>query len=560
MTIRQKLWLHAFVALVAAIGIIGYIIATMLSIQEKNEDIVPVLLSVRQLEADMKGAKQSLNSASYNMTEGNKQQALAQLHIVDQRLEELKTAGGQPRFRSLIEKAGTKFAAVKQAVGTAFAKKDAAEVRRQAMRIEGAINDVVVLGWETNDHYQAVQRGLKQQIQTVIGTAVIGSVLLMLISGLASWRLTRSITSPLRQLAANAGEIASGNLIVARVDYRAKDELGSLNEAFAAMAEQLKQLLGSVGKASKQVEQFAQEMEAEQQTLTSIHEQVTVSVNELSTGTQNIAEELQQAVEQIEKMDETFAKTAERTEQTARYGSAALEAVESGRAAMEQQMRLIHQSVEATRLIEQATKQLAGYASHIQQMAASVAEIAEQTNLLALNAAIEAARAGEAGKGFAVVADEVRKLAEQSAQATKQIFATVSLIERGVASVTDAVTNGMEMAREQSESAEVTTKAFAKIDETVTSISTDLQALADAFSDLKWREEQVFKNVESISAVVQQSAAGSEQIAASMTEQLAAFERMKEKATTLRELTDELREAMSQFQVNEEEKHMERQR
>ncbi|MEB3751452.1 MULTISPECIES: methyl-accepting chemotaxis protein [Geobacillus] len=560
MTIRQKLWLHAFVALVAAIGIIGYIIATMLSIQEKNEDIVPVLLSVRQLEADMKGAKQSLNSASYNMTEGNKQQALAQLHIVDQRLEKLKTAGGQPRFRSLVEKAGTKFAAVKQAVGTAFAKKDAAEVRRQAMRIEGAINDVVVLGWETNDRYQAVQRDLKQQIQTVIGTAVIGSVLLMLISGLASWRLTRSITSPLRQLAANAGEIASGNLIVARVDYRAKDELGSLNEAFAAMVEQLKQLLGSVGKASKQVEQFAQEMEAEQQTLASIHEQVTVSVNELSTGTQNIAEELQQAVEQIEKMDETFAKTAERTAQTVRYGSAALEAVESGRAAMEQQMHLIHQSVEATRLIEQATKQLAGYASHIQQMAASVAEIAEQTNLLALNAAIEAARAGEAGKGFAVVADEVRKLAEQSAQATKQIFATVSLIERGVASVTDAVTNGMEMAREQSESAEVTTKAFAKIDETVTSISADLQALADAFSDLKWREEQVFKNVESISAVVQQSAAGSEQIAASMTEQLAAFERMKEKATTLRELTDELRAAMSQFQVNEEEKHMERQR
>lgn len=118
-------------------------------------------------------------------------------------------------------------------------------------------------------------------------------------------------------------------------------------------------------------------------------------------------------------MDDTFAKTSERTEQTARYSEAAVEAIHNGRRAIEQQLQFIRENADATLSIEQATKEFTGYAAKIENMAKAVSDIAEQTNLLALNAAIEAARAGEAGKGFAVVAEQVRKLAEESAKATK---------------------------------------------------------------------------------------------------------------------------------------------
>lgn len=549
MTIRRKLWIHSFFSLIASIILMGFIIANMLSIQATNKDMVPVLLTVEKLKASMESVKQSLNNAAYNMTEGNKQEVIVQTKATMQFISKLEKSLKQKEFRFLLAKAKQKFAEVHTASLAALDRRDASEIRRQAMRIEGAVNDIYTLQLYTNDYYNELLRDLQGQIRFVIWTAVIGSIALIVLSGAISLRLTRSITNPLKQLANNASKIAEGNLLVERIDYKQNDELGALNAAFHTMVEELKRLLRSVETVSQQVETFAKEIEADNKTLTEINRQVALSTNELSAGAQSISEELQQAVQQIEKMDDTFAKTAERTKQTAHYSETVVEAIQHGQKAMEQQMHFIRESNEATLLIEQATNEFTSYAANIEQMAKAVSEIAEQTNLLALNAAIEAARAGEAGKGFAVVAEEVRKLAEQSAQATKQIFETVSHIKRGIASVASAVVQGVKIAEQQSQTIETTTKAFSEIEDKVAGISVDIQALVDGVNMSKQLEEKVLQNVESISAVVEQSAAGSEEIAASMAEQLTAFEKMVEKVTKLRQLTDEMHEVMAKFRM-----------
>ncbi|MFD2360225.1 methyl-accepting chemotaxis protein [Saccharococcus thermophilus] len=549
MTIRNKLWLHSFLSLLASIILMGFIIVNMLSIQATNKDMVPVLLTVERLESSMKSAKQSLNNAAYNMTEGNKQEVLTQIEATEKLISKLEKSLKQKEFRALLAKAKQKFAEVHTESLTALDRRDASEARRQAMRIEGAINDIYTLQLYTNDYYNELQHNLQGQIRFIIWTAIIGSIALIVLSGVISLRLTRSITNPLKRLANNAVEIAGGNLLVERIDYKQNDELGALNVAFDTMVEELKRLLRSVEVVSQQVEIFAKEIEADDQMLMEINRQVAVSTNELSAGAQSISEDLQQAVQLIEQMDDTFMKTAERTEQTARYSEAAVEAIQHGQQAMEKQLHAIRESNAAMLSIEEATNKFMSYAANIEQMAKAVSDIAKQTNLLALNAAIEAARAGEAGKGFAVVADEVRKLAEQSAQATKQIFETVSLIKHGISSVSAAVAQGVTIAEQQSQSIETTTKAFAEIEDKVAGISADIQALVVNMATSKQLEEKVLQNVESISAVVEQSAAGSEEIAASMSEQLTAFEKMVEKVTKLRQLTDELHEVMAKFRM-----------
>ncbi len=125
----------------------------------------------------------------------------------------------------------------------------------------------------------------------------------------------------------------------------------------------------------------------------------------------------------------------------------------------------------------------------------------------------------------------------------------VQLIQSGLTNITEAVRRGVHIADAQTKAIETTTEAFAQIENKVHHITTDIQALVIGMNESKELGKNVLQNVESISAVVEQSAAGSEQIAASMVEQLEAFKKMGEKVTTLRQLTDDLQQMMAKFQM-----------
>ncbi|MED0685854.1 methyl-accepting chemotaxis protein [Anoxybacillus ayderensis] len=549
MTIKQRLLFHSLATPVIAGAIIVFIIINMLSIQSSNQDFVPLMMKAQHLQAELKATKQSLSNYAYSPTEGNKQEVIVHLAESEKLLQALNKGLTEPYFRSALEQANKKFAELAKQSNDALDANDVAEVRRQSMRAEGVLNDVYVVNTYVSEYYTYMQNTLQKQIDRVITVSLVAIAVVLLFAGFSGVRLTRKMSTPLRKIAENAKQIANGNLRIEPVKYNGKDELADLNAAFTTMADQLNVLLQSVDTVSKQVEAFAKEIDEETKTLTEINNQVAVSTNELSAGAQSISEDLQSAVQLIERMEGTVQENVGRTEQTARYSDEAVEAITHGQAALAEQKGFIDENTKATASIEQSTAQFATYASKIQDMAKAVADIATQTNLLALNAAIEAARAGEAGKGFAVVAEEVRKLAEESSKATSQIFEMVQLIQSGLTNVTEAVRRGVDIAEAQAKAIETTTEAFAQIENKVHHITTDIQALVVGMNESKELGKNVLQNVESISAVVEQSAAGSEQIAASMVEQLEAFKKMSEKVTTLRQLTDDLQQTMAKFQM-----------
>lgn len=549
MSIKQRLLFHSLATPIIAGAIIVFIIMNMLSIQSSNRDFVPLMMKAQHLQAELKATKQSLSNYAYSPTEGNKQEVLVHLEESEKLLHVLNKGLTQSYVRPALEQANKKFAALAKESKAALDERNVAEIRRQSMRAEGVLNDIYVVNTYVAEYYAYMQQTLQKQIERVITISLVGIAVFLLFAGFSGFQLTKKITTPLRHIAQNAKQITSGDLRIERVQYDGKDELADLNAAFTTMADQLNSLLQSIDTVSKQVESFAKEIDEETKTLTEINNQVAVSTNELSAGAQSISEDLQHAVQLIERMEHTVQENVGRIEQTARYSDEAVEAIEHGQAVLAEQKAFIDENAQATASIEQSTEQFAMYARRIEDMAKAVSDIATQTNLLALNAAIEAARAGEAGKGFAVVAEEVRKLAEESSKATSQIFEMVHLIQSGLTNVTEAVRRGIDIAEAQTKAIETTTEAFSAIEKKVHHITTDIQALVIGMNESKELGKNVLQNVESISVVVEQSAAGREEIAASMVEQLEAFKKMSEKVTTLRQLTDDLQRTMAKFQM-----------
>ncbi|MGA9227482.1 MAG: HAMP domain-containing methyl-accepting chemotaxis protein [Mesobacillus sp.] len=547
MTIKKKLLLNLLLPIGLAIVMILFIIYRMLMVQASNQDYVQVLLTVQNLQAETSAVKQSLSNFSFNPTEGNRQEAITIMKENSETFKKANSLINQEESRLVLEKAFGKFAILQEEANSALEGKISAEVKRQSLRSEGVLNDLHLLDILVNEHYDFLQRDLKNQIQFIILTAIVGSILLVVAAAGIGIRLTNSITKPLKQIAANAQEIAKGNLMIEKVFYNQKDELGTLNASFDQMTMHLTSLLQKVNMASKEVEQFAEEIERENHSLTEISNQVAISTDELSAGAQTVSEDLQQSVQLIDDMDKEIMHNLDHSQESSHYSQEAVKAIGEGRKVIEGQKLLITENNSASHSIKEATDQFVGYAAKIEDMASSVSAIAAQTNLLALNAAIEAARAGDAGKGFAVVAQEVRKLAEESNTATAQIFDMVNLLKAGLQEIATAVNKGGTIAEEQMESMDLTMAAFENIETVVDGISIKVNQLVQGMETSKALGAKVLDNAESISAVVEQTAAGSEEISASTAEQLSAFGNLSKKVTDLRKLTNDLNISVSVF-------------
>lgn len=549
MTIKKRLYLNSYGLLILAAAMICFIIFNMISIQSSNQDYVPVLMNVQKLDAEMNSVQQSMNNYYLTLADGQRDESLEGIQQLSTEMATVEKLLAGKKIQPL-ENAAKKYKEWKPIAVKAIQDKEGPAVKRESVRIKGIQNDVYDLQLMVNDYYHTLENNLKNQIRFVITTAIAGIVVLLIITALMGMRLTRKITGPLKELSANAEQIAKGNLVFEPAVINSKDELGNLSKSFIQMTDQLKGLLFSIDSVSKEVEGFAKDLEKENIALTESSNQVAVSTEELSAGSQSISMDLQDTVNLIETMDSDFSLNVERSERLAGHGYEAQVAVQDGQAAIEEQRKLIDENKQTTLLIEESTKTFVNLTLKIEDMAKTVSAIADQTNLLALNAAIEAARAGEAGKGFAVVAAEVRKLAEQSNVATSHIFDTASLIKKGIAEVADAVQKGVGIAESQQLSMNMTTGSFKNIENKMGQISKELTDLLTGIQTSKELGGRVLQNAESISAVVEQTAAGSEEITASTNEQLIAFSKMSEKVTELRHLTDDLNKTVGLFKLS----------
>ncbi|QTQ99929.1 methyl-accepting chemotaxis protein [Pseudomonas aeruginosa] len=371
-----------------------------------------------------------------------------------------------------------------------------------------------LMGGAQLQRYEQVQQTLKQLIgvnreaarASVEDAAEVYSrssraILLVLLVALAAsvsiaWLLTRSIVVPIRQAVNCADRIAAKDL-TGEIVGEGRDEPAQLMNAMRSMQASLHDTIEQIGDSATLLASAAEQLNA-----------VTEEGNR-SLSRQN--DEIEMAATAVNEMSAAVEEVARNSSSTAEASSLSEQAAGNGRARVEQTVRSIRQMNQEIGQTARLVEGLASQAQDIGKVLDVIRAIAEQTNLLALNAAIEAARAGEQGRGFAVVADEVRALAHRTQQSTHEIEGMIASVQAGTDTAVSAMRENDQRARQMLDEAEAADQALGEIAEHATRINERTLVIASAAEEQAHVAREVDRNLVNIRDVAVQTTQGAEQ-------------------------------------------------
>jgi methyl-accepting chemotaxis protein len=359
---------------------------------------------------------------------------------------------------------------------------------------------IVGAGGRESIIYERRLAGMQQEFLITALLSLFGALVL-------SYVFARTISNKIEKLNVAIEKASVGDLTqTVAIGY--KDEFGQLADKFNKMTGNLREMIEQVSDASQQVA-------ASSQQISSNTEEISSGVARQANDGQKITEmfmELSIAIDTVARSAEEAAELSENTMTIAKDGGT-----------------VIRSSIDGMNLVNEQMSKLEEDSNKIGEIIEVIDDIAEQTNLLALNAAIEAARAGEQGRGFAVVADEVRKLAERSGEATKQITVIIKGMQANTQGSVKAVAAG-------AISSQQTGEAFERIISMVNQSASKVTEIAAASEEQSAQSTEVLNSMQSISGVIEESAASSQETAST--------------AQSLAALAEKLNKSVSVFKIN----------
>jgi methyl-accepting chemotaxis protein len=310
--------------------------------------------------------------------------------------------------------------------------------------------------------------------------------------------VTRFFTRLINKVAEDAEIIANGDLTL-EVVYQGKDEFGKLCDSLRKMVSSLRTTIAEVTEASAAV--------------ASASTQISSSTEEMAAGAQEQTSQASEVASAVEEMTKTIIENSKNASNTSDTAKESKQAAEQGGKVVEDTIAGMKTIASVVKMSADTVKELGKSSDQIGEIIGVIDDIADQTNLLALNAAIEAARAGEQGRGFAVVADEVRKLAERTTKATKEIAGMIKKIQGETVGAVNAMEQGTQKVDEGMQLADKAGASLQEIVDISQRVTDMVNQIAAASEEQSSASEQISKNVEAISAVTNQTATGTQQIA-----------------------------------------------
>lgn len=376
------------------------------------------------------------------------------------------------------------------------------------------------------------------------------TVIAILLSGLLGWLVSRLISAPLAALVTEVHRLAAGDLKNRNVHEKYyTDEVGQLTKEFDNMANHLHQLVKNILSTSKQLAASSHELTLGAEEAAKVTGQVTLAIEEVAQGAQQQSHVIDETSTNVQHMVGAIKHIADNSTavsgQVAKTVEAALTGAESAKS-VEKQMNSIEETVESS---VQAVKKLGESSQEIGQIVDTISGIASQTNLLALNAAIEAARAGEHGKGFAVVAEEVRKLAEQSREATAQIGKMISDVQYETDKAVTVMNQGSQEVKLGAQVVASAGQNFKEITSLVNNVSSQSIEISAAIEEMSASSQQFASAIRNIDEVGKRAAAKTQTVSAATQEHSASIEEILAASQSLADTARALNKAVEFFKV-----------
>lgn len=360
------------------------------------------------------------------------------------------------------------------------------------------------------------KKNLRQGIYLILGVTLVLAVIIAFVSLMVTRRLLRHIGTEPVQLEEITRQVAEGDLT-----YRFEQGKGGVYEAMRQMVEQLRQVMDKVNRSSQDVASASVELNSSADQMASASHEVVSQANTVATA----SEEMSATSMDIANNCHRAAESSNQASRTAQAGADIVRSTVDG-------MSRIAEKVRGSATV---VEQLGVRSDQIGEIVATIQDIADQTNLLALNAAIEAARAGEQGRGFAVVADEVRALAERTTRATREIGEMIKNIQNETRCAVSSMEEGVQEVEQGTVEAARSGQALEEILEKINEVTTQISQIATAAEEQTATTREISNNIQQISEVVDMTAKGAQDISQS--------------SSSLSQLSVDLQDLVRRFQV-----------
>ena len=391
--------------------------------------------------------------------------------------------------------------------------------------------------------------GYSQEMTTIFSYVVALTTGLLL-----GWILTKRLSRNIGVITSSMEAISDGDLSqdIDLKTNRFPDETTAIVGSINMMAENLRGLVNRIRSASGHVTESARTLSSTTLEVNATTEEIAKALEQISHGAEVQAEMSGRGstlIHELAVSAELVAKRAKESSQSARDTTAT---AQQGTDLATQTMELMKEFLNTVEYTGQQFAELNGKLQQVGKIADLIVDIARQTNMLALNASIEAVRAGEYGKGFTVVAEEVRKLADGTSRSASEIIDLVSLIKEDSVRVRDTFASSSRQINEGKKKINSTAEVFQSIVQTVMEAERKANSIADLSSMQSEGAQKVVKAIDEIAKVAEDNAAATEQVSAATEEQSAAMQEMAAASRELAQLSSELLKAVERFRLPED--------